>query len=112
MPRNSGPRGPYSTKHTIKCAWCGEHHECVKLTTQTCSGRCRSRLMRYRQRTGLDPLEPPGEQSVEEAIKELFAMLCAAERVRRVKYQSLQRAKGECIYEEIEAERRREQSRK
>jgi len=58
--------------------------EVVHETAQTCSGKCRGRLYRFRQRTGLEPLEAPGDVSVEQAIATLVAELFARERTRRM----------------------------
>lgn len=112
MPRNGGQRGPYNTKHTIICAWCGEAWDSVRLDRQTCSGKCRSRLMRYRQRTGLEPLEPPGEVGVEDAIKELFADLCAQERKRRQRQALIDDCNANAICDEIERARKRQEDAK
>lgn len=83
MPRICGQRGPYQKKHTLICAWCGERFEAVVVTASTCGITCRTHLHRYRKRTGLEPLEPPGKVTCSEALEVLFCELLARERVRR-----------------------------
>jgi hypothetical protein len=83
MPRNSGKRGTYRAKHLLRCVWCDIPFPAVNSGKKTCSGKCRGRLFRYHQRTGFDPLEPPGPITVRDALELLFAWLCGRESMRR-----------------------------
>lgn len=78
------PRGPYTRRHECRCMWCGHTFTTVREDADTCGGRCRGKVYRFRQRTGLDPETPPGELSVQTAIEELIAELFARERLRRM----------------------------
>lgn len=84
MSKNKFKRGTYEKKTTIRCVWCDQATEVVHESATTCSGKCRGRLFRFRQRTGLEPEPAPGNVSVEHAIAELVAELLARERQRRM----------------------------
>lgn len=71
-------------KHTRICVWCDERFECSNSNAQTCGGRCRVRLSKYRTATGMEPLTPPRTAGASEAIAELVAQLLAKERIRRM----------------------------
>jgi len=83
MLRVSGPRGPYETRFTIFCQWCGERKEVVRENTRTCSVNCRMHLARFRSVCGFEPDEPPGHVTPTQALNALFMELLKAERARR-----------------------------
>lgn len=101
MPRNWGPRGEYEKRHTCLCVWCDERFESAHDDAQTCSGRCRSRLARYRLATGLTPQYPPGNVTTKVAFERLIEELLAGERERRAMVEAENKAAAELMVKKI-----------
>lgn len=70
-------------RYQARCMWCGGIFDCSRMDVSTCGPKCRQKLHRYRERTGFDPLIPPGDKTVQEALDDLIADLIARERLRR-----------------------------
>jgi hypothetical protein len=63
-------------------------------------------VKRYRDITGLELLEPPGEVGVKEAVEDLFRSLCLTEQKRRMRQALIENCTAEATLQTIERERK------